>query len=95
MNSLFETAPMRKESIPSKSLNLTKDDGLQKVVEACRERYVPLSCIQEPDAIPQLAQLHIPNINCFFRHFQPEPLCLWFFHRGLIFPQHLLLPQSR
>ena len=28
--------------MPGKSLNLTKDDGLQKVVESCREKYMPL-----------------------------------------------------
>ena len=32
----------RKESVPGKSLNLTKDDTLQKQVEACREKYATL-----------------------------------------------------
>ncbi|CAL1139915.1 unnamed protein product [Cladocopium goreaui] len=30
---------IRKESVPGKSLNLTKDDALQKQVEACREKH--------------------------------------------------------
>jgi len=28
--------------VPGKSLNLTKDDALQKQVEACREKYATL-----------------------------------------------------
>lgn len=31
---------LRKESIPGKSLNLSKDDSLQKQVDACREKYL-------------------------------------------------------
>lgn len=34
---------LRKESIPGKSLNLSKDDALQKQVDACREKYLILA----------------------------------------------------
>ena len=31
---------LRKESVPGKTLNLAKDDTLQKQVDGCREKYV-------------------------------------------------------
>lgn len=33
---------LRKESVPGKSLNLSKDDALQKQVDQCREKYMYL-----------------------------------------------------
>lgn len=33
---------LRKDSIPAKSLKFGKEDTLQKQVEICREKYVPL-----------------------------------------------------
>ena len=37
---LFDNVLLRKESVPGKSLNLGKDDTLQKQVETAREKYV-------------------------------------------------------
>lgn len=39
--------------MPGKTLNLSKDDALQKLVDACREKYVYLDCMMptRPDCV--------------------------------------------